>query len=253
MPKKTAVPSAWRNSAPAPIAQTNGVTPRMNANDVISIGRNRRPRGFDGGIPPTAALIFKLPGEFDDQDGVLGGKPDQHHEPDLGEDIVVLPAQDDAGDGGNQAHRYDQDHRKRQRQALVLRRKHKEYKHHRQDEGEHGGIAGPDLLEGERRPFGGETLRQRFVRELVHDRDALSLRIARRGGAIHFGGGIEIVVRHTERTGNIVHGGERAERYGIAVGVAHADFEHVATSRRSSSRACAVTRKVRPNKLKSLT
>ena len=41
MPKNTAVPSAWRSSAPAPIAQTSGVTPRMKANEVIRIGRSR--------------------------------------------------------------------------------------------------------------------------------------------------------------------------------------------------------------------
>jgi hypothetical protein len=32
MPAKTAVPSVWRSSAPAPIAQTSGVTPKMKAN-----------------------------------------------------------------------------------------------------------------------------------------------------------------------------------------------------------------------------
>ena len=41
MPAKTAVPSVWRSSAPAPVAQTSGTTPRMNANDVIRIGRSR--------------------------------------------------------------------------------------------------------------------------------------------------------------------------------------------------------------------
>ena len=41
MPAKTAVPSVWRSSAPAPIAQTSGVTPKMKANEVIRIGRSR--------------------------------------------------------------------------------------------------------------------------------------------------------------------------------------------------------------------
>jgi hypothetical protein len=42
MPPKTAVPSARRLAAPAPPATTSGETPRMNANDVIRIGRKRR-------------------------------------------------------------------------------------------------------------------------------------------------------------------------------------------------------------------
>ena len=40
MPKTTAVPSAIRDSAPAPVANKSGITPRTNANDVIRIGRN---------------------------------------------------------------------------------------------------------------------------------------------------------------------------------------------------------------------
>src|SRR6266849_6795231 len=41
MPKKTAVPSAWRISAPAPVASASGTTPKMKAKDVIKIGRRR--------------------------------------------------------------------------------------------------------------------------------------------------------------------------------------------------------------------
>ena len=41
MPKNTAVPRAWRISAPAPTANTRGATPRMKANEVIRIGRRR--------------------------------------------------------------------------------------------------------------------------------------------------------------------------------------------------------------------
>ncbi len=33
---------AWRISAPAPLAMTNGTTPAMNASEVIRIGRRRR-------------------------------------------------------------------------------------------------------------------------------------------------------------------------------------------------------------------
>ena len=41
MPAKTAVPSDCRISEPAPVATTSGATPKMNANDVIRIGRSR--------------------------------------------------------------------------------------------------------------------------------------------------------------------------------------------------------------------
>ena len=41
MPPQTAVPSDCRLPAPAPVANTSGSTPRMNAKLVMMIGRNR--------------------------------------------------------------------------------------------------------------------------------------------------------------------------------------------------------------------
>ena len=41
MPPATAVPTELRDAAPAPVASASGSTPRMNANDVIRIGRRR--------------------------------------------------------------------------------------------------------------------------------------------------------------------------------------------------------------------
>ncbi len=41
MPPATAVPTEWRASCPAPEAKTSGSTPRMNASDVIRMGRSR--------------------------------------------------------------------------------------------------------------------------------------------------------------------------------------------------------------------
>ena len=41
MPANTAMPMAWRTSAPAPDENTSGSTPMMKAIDVIRIGRSR--------------------------------------------------------------------------------------------------------------------------------------------------------------------------------------------------------------------
>ena len=118
MPENTAVPSAWRSSAPAPIAHTSG----DDAEDEGERGHQDRPqpqpRRLDRRLDAVAALVLELLGELDDQDRVLGRQPDQHDEADLREDVVVLPAQDDADDRREQAHRHDQDDRQRQRQAL---------------------------------------------------------------------------------------------------------------------------------------
>ncbi len=41
IPKNTVVPIEWRLMAPAPPATSSGETPKMNASDVIRIGRSR--------------------------------------------------------------------------------------------------------------------------------------------------------------------------------------------------------------------
>src|SRR5581483_5544808 len=65
-------------------------------------------------------------GELHDQNGVLARKAHQDYEADLREDIVVTVIDEYAGDGCQQAHRYDQNDRKRESQTLVLRREDQE-------------------------------------------------------------------------------------------------------------------------------
>ena len=87
MPANTAVPSDWRISAPAPVATTSGATPRMNANDVIRIGRSRVRAARTAASPAACTLLLRLARELDDQDRVLGGQTDQHDEADLRQDV----------------------------------------------------------------------------------------------------------------------------------------------------------------------
>ena len=49
-----------------------------------------QPGGLDRRRPTIATLVLKLLGELDDQNRVLGGEADEHDEPDLREDVVVL-------------------------------------------------------------------------------------------------------------------------------------------------------------------
>ena len=70
IPAKTAIPNEIRLAAPAPVEMTSGKTPRMKANEVIRIGRSRT-------FPASMADRFPggsiIPGEFHDQDSILGG------------------------------------------------------------------------------------------------------------------------------------------------------------------------------------
>ena len=50
MPPITPVPIECRLFADAPVAIASGTQPRMNASDVITIGRSRSRRRRDGGV-----------------------------------------------------------------------------------------------------------------------------------------------------------------------------------------------------------
>ena len=91
MPPMTPVPMARRLLAPAPVAMAMGTQPRMKAREVMTMGRRRRraasTAASHGGHPGPP--VFG--GELDDQDGVLGRKPDEGHQPHLKVDVVFQP------------------------------------------------------------------------------------------------------------------------------------------------------------------
>ena len=88
MPPATAVPTEWRASRPAPLANTSGMTPRMNASDVIRIGRSRMRAASTAASAIVSPRCAQLLGELDDQNAVLRRQADQHHQPDLAVHIV---------------------------------------------------------------------------------------------------------------------------------------------------------------------
>ena len=62
----------WRATEPAPVAVHNGTQPRMNANEVIKIGRKRNPRAFQRRVFRRGFSVFVLLlGELHDQNRVL--------------------------------------------------------------------------------------------------------------------------------------------------------------------------------------
>ena len=135
MPANTAMPIAWRISAPAPVENTSGTTPMMNATDVISTGRSRtrqasriarRARSSPSSSRCLANSTIRI--------AFLQASAGQHQEADLREDVVVAAGEPHAGDRREQRHRHDQDHAERQRPALVLRRQHDVDEQHAQRE-----------------------------------------------------------------------------------------------------------------------
>src|SRR5439155_23461266 len=83
-----------------------------------------------------AALEFFL-GELDDQDGVLGGQADHHHQADLREYVQLVPAEPQRAHGAQDGDGRAEQDAERQRPALVLGGQEQEY--HEQREAEDGG------------------------------------------------------------------------------------------------------------------
>ncbi len=115
-----------RASRPRPLGDHQG----DDAEDERQRGHDDRPEpdlgGFQGGLIAGTPSLLAVAGELDDQDRVLAGQARQHDEADLDEDVDVHPGHRDPGQGAQQAHRHDQDHRQRQRPTLVETGEHEE-------------------------------------------------------------------------------------------------------------------------------
>ena len=119
----TPVPVECRAPAPAPVEIASGSTPRMNASEVIRIGRKRSRAASIAaadGDSPSCVLQHR---ELDDQDRVLRGEPEQRHEADLEVDVVGQPAQPDRRERAERAERQREQHRERQRPASRIARR----------------------------------------------------------------------------------------------------------------------------------
>ena len=200
MPENTAVPSAWRSSAPAPTAHTSGTTPKMKASDVIRIGRSRSRAASTAAAKRSRPWSSSCLANSTIRIAFLAARPISTMKPTWVRMLLSCPRSTTPVIEAIEAHRHDQDDGERQRQALVLRGEHQEHEHHRQHEGEDRGVAGAQLLEGERRPLVAEAVAaasRRASFSMICDR--LALREAGRGGAVELGGRIEVVARHAVR------------------------------------------------------
>ena len=130
IPPMTPVAIECRLAAPAPPLMASGVTPRMNASEVITIGRKRNR------APSTAASASPMPScdfqlrELDDQDRVLRCEADQGHEPDLEIQVVLLSPQEHGQECAEQCEWHRENHRERQGPAFVLGCEHQEHHEH---------------------------------------------------------------------------------------------------------------------------
>ena len=101
--------------------------------------------------------ILDLLRELNDQDGVLAGKPNEHNETDLREDIILHRAQPDTVDRAEQTHWDDENDGEWQRPAFVKRREQKKNEQDAEREDVNRTVAGEPLLQGYLRPLSREA------------------------------------------------------------------------------------------------
>src|SRR3546814_20652814 len=74
MPENTVTPSAWRISAPGPVAIAIGTTPRMKAKAVIRMGRRRRREAFTTASTRLSPASSACLANSQDRKSVVKGK-----------------------------------------------------------------------------------------------------------------------------------------------------------------------------------
>src|SRR6185312_1781091 len=165
------------------------------------------------------AATAELLGEFDDQDGVLGGEADEHDQADLTVDVVFEAAQRLRAQPAEHGYRHAQHDDEGQYPAFVLGGEGEEDHQQAQAEEAAGLARRLDLFEREAGPEIGEARGQYLVGQLLHGVNCLAAGEAGAGGTVNLGRAEDIVVRNNLGGGGLVHGDQVRERdHSSAVG-----------------------------------
>ncbi len=207
---------------------TAGKYQRHHAHDEGERGHQDRTQtqaaGFQHCIQRAHALGLFVLGELDDQNRVLARKPHQYDQADLGEDVVVATGNDHPGNGRQQGHRYNQDHRQRQAPAFVLSGQHQERQQHAEREDEQRGVARENLLIGQVGPFVDHAVGQFFTQQFFHGGLRLARAEARCGCAVDLGSNETVVVHHAVGAGGVTDLDEGRQRDHFPQIVAHLEL-----------------------------
>ena len=168
MPPNTAVPTARTVAAPAPVVMMSGTSPAMKAKEVIITARKRSLAASMAAVDDVLSLPPLLHGEFDDQDGVLGRERDEHHDADLGVDVVVEARDLERRHRAKQADRHREQGRHRNGPALVEPHEKEVCEEHGQRQDEAGLPRCCLFLQRRARPLVGIALGKSRLGDLLH-------------------------------------------------------------------------------------
>src|SRR5205807_1715594 len=175
-------------------------------------GAQANARGFHGGFRERESLGAQLLGEFDDQNGVLAGKADEHDQPNLAVDVILESAQSLRAQRSEQRYGHGEQHDKRQHVTFILRGERQVNDHESQRKQNERFAAGLDFFERQAAPFEGHAVRQYFFRQRYHRSDAFAGTVPRRGRAVDFRRAKQIVVANDLRIRGLLHADKIVER-----------------------------------------
>src|SRR5215469_1096109 len=151
-------------------------------------------RSLHGSFDERQSLGAQLLGELDNQNGVLAGEADKHHQPDLAVDVVLQSAQRLRAQSSEQSYRHGQQHDKRQHVALILRGERQVNHHKAQREKNQRLSARLDFFQGEPAPFEGHAVGKNLLCQRFHRGDAFTGTAPGRRRAVDFRRAKQIVV-----------------------------------------------------------
>src|ERR1700687_2802245 len=152
MPPNTVVPTETRPAAPAPRATTSGTTPRMNASEVIRMGRSRMRAASMAASTMLIPFSRSCSANSTIKIAFLLDSPINITRP-IWQYTSFCDRRSAPDNGAQQRHRHRQQHDERQDKALILRRQSQVDEG--QTEGKERGrfAAGLDLFQRHARPF----------------------------------------------------------------------------------------------------
>ena len=212
-------------------------------------GTQAQHAGLGHGLEQFPALVAQLIGEFDDQDAVLGDQAHQRDEPDLAVDRQRAATQPQRQQRAGHGQRHRQHDDEGIAPAFELRRQHQVDEGQRH--GEHQVNAARGIAELARLAVqvGHHRGRQHLARHLVHVRQHLAQRVARRHRAVDLHGAQAVEVVQRLRRHAFVHAQQIVELHHAAVARPHVNARDVRGIGASRGVTCTITSYCSPSSL----
>src|SRR5438093_12351835 len=220
-------------NAPRYCAGTGGGPERHAAKDEGKGGHQNgaqtNPRAGQRSLDQGFALLVFEPRKLDNEDGILGRQTNEHHQTNLRIHVVHHVPDEQGCEGAEDRDGGTEQDAERQRPTFVERREDQEYEQQREPENGRRGNAFLSffLLERHAHIIVPHFGRHRLSEDVFEHLHCLRGTVSRRGRAVDLSAAIEVIAQRELRAGQGLDGGQRGERHGFAIPVAHVEQPEV--------------------------